>query len=140
MIADLAEKARRLVDLVGIAQRLEQHAAAARLQRDDIFLAAHRELADADLLRRLQRIAQHDIGFLGQVVGGHDVIRLVEIDRVDVVVVDELDEVERLAALELDALDLLRIEQDVLALRDLIALDDLVAVDRADARARPSHI
>ena len=122
-----------LVDLVGVAQRLEQQAAAARLQRDDIFLAAHRELADADLLRGLQRIAQDDIGLLGEVVGRDDVIRLVEIDRVDVVLVDELDEVERLAALELDALDLLGVEQDIVALGDLVALDDLVAVDRADA-------
>ena len=48
-------------------------------------------------------------------------------------IVDELDQVERLAALELDALDLLGVEQDVMALGDLVALDDLVAVDRADA-------
>ena len=103
VVADLAEIALRLVDLVGVAQRLQQHAAAARLERDDIFLPAHRELADADLLRRPQRIAKHDERLFGEVVGGHDEIGLVEIHRVDVVHVDELDEVERLAALELDA-------------------------------------
>ena len=43
------------------------------------------------------------------------------------------DEVERFAALELDAVDLLRIEQNVVSLRHLVALDDLVAVDGPDA-------
>ena len=133
-IADVAEIALRLVDLVGVAQRLQHHAAAARLEADDIFLAAHGELADADLLRPPQRLAQDDEGLLGKVVGRHDIIGLVEIDRVDVAQVDELAEVERLAALQLDALDLLVLEQDIFALRHLIALDDLVAVDRADAR------
>ena len=90
VIADVAEEARRFVHLVGIAQRLEQHAAAARLQRNDIFLPAHRKLAHADLLRRLKRVAQHDIGLLGQIVGRDDVIGLLEIGRVDVVLVDEL--------------------------------------------------
>src|SRR4029079_9306864 len=44
------------------------------------------------------------------------------------------DEVERLAAFELYAVDLFRIEEDVMARRALIALDDLLAVDRPDAR------
>ena len=116
------------------SQRLEQQAAPARLERHDIFLAAHRQLADPDLLRGLQRVAKDDIGLLGKVVGGHDKIWLLVIHGVDVVDVDELDEVEGLAALELDALDLLGVEQDVMALGDFVALDDLVAVDGTDAR------
>ena len=87
----------------------------------------------ADLLGLAQRLAQHDERLLGEVVGGHDIIGLLEIERVDLVGVDELDELERLLALELDRLDLLVVEQDVVALRHSIALDDLVAVDRADA-------
>ncbi len=47
--------------------------------------------------------------------------------------IDELDELQGLLAVELDRLDLLVVEQDVMALRQLIALDDIVAVDRADA-------
>ena len=69
-IADVAEIGGGLVDLVGVAQRFEHHAAPARLEADDIFLPAHRELADADLLRLAQRLAQDDERFLGEVVGG----------------------------------------------------------------------
>ena len=127
------KKPERLVDLVGVAQRFQHQPAVERLQRDHIFLPAHRELADADLVGGLERVAKHDIGLFRQIVRGDHIIRLLEVHRVDAVVVDELDEVERLAALELHALDLLGIEQDVMALRDLIALDDLVAVDRPDA-------
>src|SRR3546814_1350264 len=36
-------------------------------------------------------------------------------------------------ALQLDRLDLLFVEQDVIALRQLVTLDDVIAVDRADA-------
>jgi len=47
------------------------------------------------------------------------------------VLVHELDEIDGPSALELDALDLLWVEEDVMAFRDLISLDDLVAVHRA---------
>src|SRR5579884_686327 len=134
VVADIAEEAGRLVHLVGITQRLEHQTAVEGLERDDILLSPHRELPDADLVRGLERVAQHDIGFLGEIVGGDHVIGLVEIHRVDAVIVDELDQVERLAALELDALDLLGVEEDVVAFRDLIALHDLVLVDGTDAR------
>ena len=133
-VADLAEIARRLVDLVGVAQRLQQHAAAARLQRDDIFLAAHRQLADADLLRLAQRLAQDDERFLGKVVGGHDVIGLFDnTSRRCRAMSTNWTRSSVLRLSSLTALDLLGVEQHVMALRHLIALDDLVAVDRADA-------
>jgi len=100
------------MDLVRVAESLQKEPAPAGLQRDHIFLAAHGELTDPDLLRRLQRFAKDDIGFFGEVVGRYDVIRLLEEHRVDAVVIDELDEVEGLAALELDAVDLFRVEPD----------------------------
>ena len=131
-VADVAEIGRRLVDLVGIAQRLEHHPAPAGFQADDIFLAAHRQLADADLVRPLERFAEHDERFLGEIVGRHDEIGLVVIDRIDVAEVDELGQLERLAAFQFDLLDLLGLEQDIFALLDLIALEDFVAVDRPD--------
>ena len=134
LVADLAEIGLRLVHFVGVAKRLQQQPASAGLQCDDIFLASHRELADADLLGRLQRIAQDDIGFLGEVVRWNDEIGLVVEHRVDVADVDELDEVQSLAALQLDAVDLLLVEEDIMPFGDLVALDDLVAVDGADAR------
>ena len=82
----------------------------------------------------LERVADDDESFLGEVVGGRDIIRLVVIDGVDVGQLDELGELQRLAALQLDLLDLLGVEQDIFALGDLIALEDLVAIDRSDAR------
>src|SRR5512146_2003049 len=93
-----------------------------------------RKLPDADLLRRLQCVAKDDIGLFREVVGRDDVIRLVEIHRIDAVLVDELDEIQCPSALELYALDLFRIEKDIMPFRNLVSLDDLVAVDRAYAR------
>ena len=60
MIADVAEEAGRFVHLVGIAKRLEQHAPAARLQRNDIFLPAHRKLPDTDRIRFEAHLAECD--------------------------------------------------------------------------------
>jgi hypothetical protein len=74
-----------------------------------------------------------DIGFPGDlVVVRSDVERLVEIDRVDLVLIDELHKVDGALRLELDVVNLLIIEQDVFALLDFIAAHDLVGVDGAD--------
>src|SRR3546814_19440559 len=88
---------------------------------------------ESDLVRALQRLAQDDIGLLGQFVGGDDVIGLLIIEDVDLSLVDELAEFERMLALQLDRLDLLFVEQDVLALRQPVTLADVLPVDRADA-------
>ena len=72
----------------------------------------------ADLLRLAQRLAQHDERLLGEIVGRDDIIRPLVIKRVDLVGVDELGELERLLALELDRLELVVVEQDVVALAD----------------------
>src|SRR3546814_15164750 len=76
-----------------------------------LFLPAHRQLAEPDLLRAFQRLAQDDIGFLGELVGGDDIIGLGIIEDVDVAGVDELEQLQRALALELDRLDLLLVEQ-----------------------------
>ena len=64
-VPDLAEIGLRLVHFVGIAERLQQKPFAARLQRDDIFLAAHRQLADAHFLRGPERVQQDNVRLLG---------------------------------------------------------------------------
>ena len=66
-----------------------------------------------------QRLAQHDERLLGQIVGGHDEIRLLVIEHVDLVRVDELGQLQRLLRFELHRVDLVLLEQDVLALLDL---------------------
>ena len=82
-----------LVDLVGITQRLQHHAPAARLEADDIFAAAHRHWPSH--LRRSERLAQT----MKPPRPGRRRARqigLVVIDRVDLAVVDELGQIERL--------------------------------------------
>src|SRR3546814_11653006 len=54
VIADVAEIVRRLVHLVGIAQHFQYEAAAARPQRDKLFLPAQCQLAEPDLLCAFQ--------------------------------------------------------------------------------------
>src|SRR5690606_37211856 len=108
-------------------------ALAARLERDQRFAPTHRDLPDADLAALPQCLAQHDERLFGEVVRRYDVIRLFEVEHVDLAGVDELDEVERLAALNFGRLDLVVVEQDVVAFRHLVAFDDLVAVHGADA-------
>src|SRR3546814_9670579 len=62
----ISEVPLRLVDLVGIAQRLEHQPTPARLEADDIFAAPERKLAEPDLSGPLERLAQHDERFLGR--------------------------------------------------------------------------
>ena len=81
---DLAEEAGRFMNLVGVAQSLEQDSTPAGLQGDDIFLAAHRQLADAVFLRPPKRLADDDECLFREIVRRHDIIRLVEIHGVDV--------------------------------------------------------
>src|SRR3546814_11664479 len=64
----ISEVPLRLVDLVGIAQRLEHQPTPARLEADDIFAAPERKLAEPDLSGPLERLAQHDERFLGEIV------------------------------------------------------------------------
>src|SRR4029077_1316236 len=59
------------------------------------------------------------------------VIRRVEIDRIDVV--DEFGDVDRIGGLEPQPFQIVGIDRDVMALLVLEPLDDLVAFDRADA-------
>src|SRR3546814_10601222 len=66
----------------------------ARLEADDIFAAPERKLAEPDLSGPLERLAQHDERFLGEIVGGHHEIGLFVIEHVDLVRVDELRQLE----------------------------------------------
>ena len=82
----------------------------------------------------MQRLADDGEAFVGDlIVGGDDVIGLLEEARVDLVAADELDEVDRALALELDGVELVIVERDVFVLVDLEALDDVGGVDLADA-------
>src|SRR3546814_983456 len=96
-------------------------------------------LAEPDLSGPLERIAQHDERFLGEIVGGHHEIGLFVIEHVDLVRVDELRQLERLLRFELDRVDLVLVEQDIFALLVFISFHDLVGIDRADAGRSEEH-
>src|SRR3546814_18264883 len=70
------------------------------------------KLAEPDLSGPLERLAQHDERFLGEIVGGHHEIGLFVIEHVDLVRVDELRQLERLLRFELDRVDLVLVEQE----------------------------
>jgi hypothetical protein len=96
-------------------QRLEQHALAAGLDGDEVFLAAQRQLPEPDLPGFPHGVAHDTEGVLGKVVCRGQEVRCVVVERRDLAFVDELDEIERLFGLELDRVELLVIEQDVFA-------------------------
>ena len=116
-----------------MAQNFEQQPLPARLERDDVALAAQNEIADADLVGLVQRLQHDGVAFLGGIAVGKKVIGLLEIAGVDGRRFDEAHELDGLLALELQLVDLLLVEQDVLALLVLVALDDVLVLDRADA-------
>ena len=80
---------------------------------DQPFAAADSHLSQADLACLTQRVANDDIAFAGQLVGGRDEVGPLEVAVVDVLGIDELHKVHRLLALELDRVDLLGLERDV---------------------------
>ena len=122
-------------DFIGVAQNFEQQPLPAGLERDDVALAAQNKIADADLVRLVQRLQHDGVAFFGGVAVGKEVIGLLEIAGVDCRRLDEAHELDGLLALELQLVDLLLVEQDVFALLVLVALDDVLVLDRADAGA-----
>ena len=79
----------------------------ARLERDDVALAAQDELPDADLVGLVQRLHHDGVAFLGGIAIGKEVIGLLEIAGVDRRRIDEAHELDGLLALELQLVDLL---------------------------------
>ena len=79
----------------------------------------------ATLLRSVIASSSSLYGFDAALVGD-EVVRLLEVQRVDLVEVDELLDLDRVAPLRAQRLDLVVLDHHVLALRDLVAADDLV--------------
>jgi hypothetical protein len=85
--------------------------------------------ADRAALRVAQGLRQQRVG-LGAALVGRDVVRLVEIHRIDGRDRHELVDVRDLGARLFHRLELVRVEHDVLVLGEFIALDHLIARDR----------
>src|SRR5436190_17806011 len=99
-----------------------------RAQKDRVFAVVHHDLGDRDVFALVQRLLQQRIrtasGFLG-----HQVVRRFEVDRIDLVRFYEFKDLHGLGSLGLDALDLLGLDDDVLAFAIFVSLDDLAALD-----------
>jgi hypothetical protein len=119
----------RLAYLVGGAQRRQQQPAAMRLDGDRMLAAREHDTAEPDLALLLQGAGDDLIGLRRDLAVGRHVIGLLEIDAVDLLGIDEGLEIDGLRRFNLDRIEVLVIEQDILALVDLIALDDVGAID-----------
>ena len=93
-----------------------------------MLLVADDDLRDPDLPCFLEGARQQPVGLLGA-LGRQEVVRLPEIDRVDLVQVDEVADVDRVGELDVEPVEVLVLQGDIAALLDLEAPDDLVGVD-----------
>src|SRR6266540_2560351 len=127
----------RRTDLVGPEHRLQHEDVVAQAQGGQVLLVAEGNLGEGDLAVVHHGLAQQLVGLeAGRL--GHQVIGLLEENRVDLVGVDEALDLDRLGAGHRQGVELLLGQGHVVVLLVLVALDDLgildlFAVDRADA-------
>ena len=117
-----------LPDLVREVHRLEQDRPLVLAQRGQVLLLADHDLRDRHLPRLVERFREQPVRLLGAVLG-HEVIRLPEVDRVDLVEIDEVADVDRVRELDVEAVDVLVGQLDVPALLDLEPANDVLGVD-----------
>src|SRR3989441_493302 len=95
---------------------------------DEVLLAARRVLPDGYALRLLERFRQQAIGAVAALVGAEE-IRLLDVFPVHLLPGHELRDLDRVGGLLFEGLQLLRLEDHVLPLRELVALYHLVLFD-----------
>ena len=115
-------------DLVGEVHRRQDQRVTDRPHRRQVLLGAHHDPGDAHHSGVLHGRQQQAIR-LGAPVVGHQVVRAVEEQRVDVVEPDEVLDVDGVRRLGIERLQLLGLDQHIVAGRDFVALDDLVVGD-----------
>jgi hypothetical protein len=103
--------------------------AVGRPDHHDVLLAPGRPAAERAALRLAQRARQQRVGLVAALVG-REVIRLVEVDRVDGFERHKLGDLRRVRADLLHRLQLLGREHHVLVFRELIALGHVFARHR----------
>jgi len=98
----------------------------------EVLLAPEHELADRGGAGLLHRAQQEDVGAaLCLRVRRRQVVRPVEVDRVDLRQLDEPQDLDRVRALKRDRLEIRLLDHHELALRDLPALHKLLGLDVA---------
>src|SRR5438093_883445 len=115
-------------NLVRVAQLLHDEPARFGTHGDEVLLAARRVLSYRHAPGLLQRLRQQTIGPVATLVGAEE-IRLLDVFPVDLVRWHEFSDLDCVGGLLLEGLQLLRIEDHVLPLRELVALHHLVLLD-----------
>src|SRR5258705_150057 len=93
-----------------------------------MFLVADHHLGDPDLAGLLEGYNEQAIGLLGA-LRRQQVVRLPEVDRVDLVEIGEVADVDGAGELDVEPVEVLVFERHVAALLDLEPANDLVSVD-----------
>src|SRR2546428_196700 len=96
--------------------------------RDEVLLAARRVLPHRHALRLLEGLRQQPIGAVPALVGAEEV-RFLDDLPVHLLLGHELRDLDRVGGLLFEGLQLLRLEDHVLPLRELVALHHLVLFD-----------
>src|SRR5437016_2607131 len=124
-------------DLVLIQHRRDRQCLLQRPHRREILLGPQHEAGDADAVRAFHRLDQQRVR-LRRAAIGHQVVRVLVVDRIDLGQIDEVLDLDRLVGAWVESFQLLARHRDVSAFADLEALDDVLpgdflAVDAADA-------
>jgi hypothetical protein len=107
--------------------RRERDRIAARAHGHQVLLGAQHEAGDRDLARALHHGAQQVVGANSRLVRiRHEVVRVVVVDRVDLLEVDERLDVDRARLLRIGRVELLVGEHDDLAALELVAARNLL--------------
>src|SRR5438132_808896 len=115
-------------DFVGVAQLLHDEPVRLGTHRDEVLLAARRVLPHRHALRLLEGLRQQPIGAVPALVGAEEV-RFLDDLPVHLLLGHELRDLDRVGGLLFERLQLLRLEDHVLPLRELVALHHLVLFD-----------
>src|SRR5438105_4677078 len=92
-------------------------------------IRAHRDLADADGAGAANRLTQQGVRLLAT-LHGEQIVRRLEVPRIDFVGADEIEDLDHLRRLERGGFEILVRHFDEAAFRILVTFDDVVPRDR----------
>ncbi len=104
-------------------QRVHHDPFLLRAHGDEVLAAVERHLADARLAHH--PFAHHRERFRGHRTVGREIVRAIDVNRIDLRVVGELHEVDDVRRFDADLLDVFVVDDDVASLLELIAFDQL---------------
>jgi hypothetical protein len=116
-------------DLVGEEHLLERDHSVANAETAEMLSVAHHVFRNCCEPGAVHRLDEQRIDLVPTLVGPK-IVRVLEVDRVDLLERYEVLDLDRLVALDLDRLEVLVFENDLLLLADLEGLDDLVVGNR----------